>query len=88
MIENLIIEDAIVQVKIGKYAYRKGWGECQVIRSAEESDRDFINFEPKGLIVSDCKRRVCDCRVVIYQQTPEDGKAVDWVVVTPEEFNK
>ena len=59
---------------------RKAWNTpCRLIRTAEESDYDYINYHPlTGIFVDDCKERVCDCAIGIYRPTPEDLVADDW----------
>lgn len=59
--------------------------DCRIIRQGDEGDRDYINYDPAGMIVEDCKKRVCDCKIIIYRETEADKLATDWRILTPEE---
>lgn len=60
---------------------RTSWDSCKVIRAAKESDVEFINFSTEGIIVEDCEKRLCDCKIIIFNPTHEDKVANDWVKV-------
>ncbi len=85
MTTNMNKADALQEVGKGMYAKREAWDDCRLVRSATEGDREFINYDPQGIVVEDCKKRVCDCAIVIYRSTPEDDEAIDWITMTPEE---
>lgn len=65
----------------GKKVFRSEWEDCKYVRKAVESDVEFINYPVENIIVEDCSKRQCDCRIVIYQPTKEDMVANDWFVL-------
>lgn len=58
---------------------RAGWDVCRFIRMPIDSDYDVINFDINGVIIEDCKAKVCDCTVGVWPFTPEDATANDYV---------
>lgn len=72
-----------VQEKVfsGKKAVREKWGIGKYIRSAVESDEEFINYPHKGLIVVECDRADCDCKICIFHASNEDMVANDWIIL-------
>lgn len=69
------------QIVAGKSAIREKWGECKHIRSAIESDEEFINYPHKGLIVQDCDKTNCDCKISIFHASTEEMTANDWIIL-------
>lgn len=72
-----------VQQKIisGEKAIREKWGECRHIRLAVESDEEYINYPYKGLIVQDCNKTECDCKISIFHASTEEMVANDWIIL-------
>lgn len=62
----------------GKKVFRAEWDDCRYVRKAVDADMEFINYPTEGVIVEDCNKRECDCKIVIYQPTKEDTIANDW----------
>ena len=85
MTHNLTYIQAQDAVKDGMFATREAWGSCRIIRPGVESDWDFINYDPTGVVIDDCKEKVCDCSIGIYQPTEEDKNTRDWIIMSAEE---
>lgn len=75
------LDQAKEKVKEGNHVTNLAWGACKIIRSAQESDVEYINFPPEGLIVEDCEQKICDCKIAIFQPTEEDLKSTDYIIV-------
>lgn len=65
----------------GMIVSRTTWNDCKVVRAAKESDVEFINYPTEGIVVEDCEKRLCDCKIIIYTPTESDKTATDWVKV-------
>jgi hypothetical protein len=79
---QITYNEAILAMEEGHILHRIGWGECRIIRTHKISDYDFINVDSlSGFIIEDCKQKVCDCSVGVYQPTAEDKEATDWEII-------
>lgn len=67
--------------KPGAKFIRKIWDKCRYIRAAIPSDYDAINYDINGVIVEDCKAKVCDCAIGVWAFTPEDVDAKDYIEI-------
>lgn len=72
------------KISRGHKVRRLSWTNCMIVRAAEEADEDHINYPHTGLFVSSCDMRSCDCKIAIYNPTPADEMADDWVVIKEE----
>lgn len=61
-------------------AARMSWPECDVIRPAKESDVEYINYPIKDIMVKDCAKPACDCKIIIFKPSIKDYQAKDWMV--------
>lgn len=78
----LTYNEAILAMEEGHSMRREGWDDCKIIRTHIISDYDSINVDSlQGFIIEDCKKKVCDCSVGVYQPTDEDKKATDWQIL-------
>lgn len=69
------------EIESGQKVFRSEWSDCKLVRKAEESDVEYINYPVEGITVEDCSKRECDCKIVIYNPTKEDTMANDWYVM-------
>lgn len=67
-------------LKEGVTITKHSWDLCKTIRAAKESDVDYINYPPEGVIVEDCENRQCDCKIAIYTPTEADQQAEDFII--------
>lgn len=74
-------EQAKEKIAEGNQITRAGWELCKIIRAPKETDNDHINYDLTGLIIESCEDRICDCKIGIFQPTPEDEKATDYIIV-------
>lgn len=79
---NLIsYTEALQAIGKGEKVTAKRW-DCKYVRLPQLSDHDFLNADSlEGLIIEDCDRKVCDCRVGVWAQQPEDKLAEDYYVI-------
>ncbi len=73
-------KNAVIQ---GHSVTRPSWGNCKKIRPYVESDADFIDVgDTSELIVEDCERKECDCRIGIWVPVEDDRTAADYLIIT------
>lgn len=67
-------------MRAGATVRRASWNECKVIRFHKLSDYEFIPVPSlDGFIIEDCKQRMCDCSIGVYQKAEDDEAATDWM---------
>ncbi len=74
------LEQAKKKVEEGHSVTNISWGACKIIRKATLADEDIINYPHEGVIVETCEDRICDCKTIIYQPTPEDLTSETFVI--------
>ncbi len=74
--------EAKEKVEAGGEARRSAWPTDRKIRLATIGDYDYINYPNlDGVIVSDCPSQKCDCKICIYNPTPDDKLGEDWTIL-------